>query len=104
MSSGAVLLRQSPVIDVLSVTGDAGQPVQYVRHGQTLTLSTLAGVAINYPACRDAHLPETVTVQYTHGGEIPSDAIGAVAGAVARVINVAADAAARSPPRSRPGN
>ena len=93
VTGGAVFLRQSPVIDVLSVTGDDGQALTFHRSGRVLNVSTLAGVAINYPECRDGRLPGFVTVRYTHGGEVPADVVGAVAGAVVRVFNADPDAA-----------
>lgn len=92
VSSGSVFLRQSPVTEVVSVTGGSGRPVTFHQDGQLLTVNTLAGVAINYPECAPA-LPGFVTVHYRHGGDVPEDVVGAVAGSVVRVLNADPDAA-----------
>ncbi|MDO5533227.1 MAG: hypothetical protein Q4F65_01060 [Propionibacteriaceae bacterium] len=91
VASGSVFLRQAPVVEVVSVTGAEGQPVSFHLVGQVLTVNTLDGVAINLPV-RSAMLPGFVTVHYRHGGDVPADVVGAVAGCVVRVLNAAPEA------------
>jgi hypothetical protein len=75
VNGGDVRLAQSPVISVESVTDDCGTAVEFVRHGQVLTVH------------RRSH--EFVRVHYTHGAtEVPEIVRVTVAEIVARVLKV----------------
>lgn len=57
VNGGRVFLRQSPVVEVLSVTDDAGHDVPFTLFKQWLTVPKISH--------------EFVIVDYSHGGDVP---------------------------------
>lgn len=96
-----VYLPESPVVDVLSVTGEDGRALAWRRlspTGQEIEL-TLGGEFVIRPGVvveppGGITRPRFVVVNYTHGGEVPEVVAAAVAGAVARVLNADPEAVA----------
>ena len=90
VDAGVVYLPQRPATEVLAVAYDDGRAVARWAHlGQLVTVSnlaSLAGVAIYPDADALGGAPGFVVVTYRHGGEVPPDVRGAVAGAVQRVL------------------
>lgn len=95
-----VYLPQWPANDVLGVIDDTGAPVAWSRipeGGQTIRLDVAGeltirpGLVVTPPG--GSRVPAFVTVNYTHGGEVPAGVVGAVAAAVGRVLNADPDAA-----------
>lgn len=94
-----VYLPQWPAGLVLGVLDDDGRPVAWSRipeGGQTIRLDVGGELAIRPDVIvappGGSRCPQFVTVHYRHGGQVPDDVVGAVAGAVARVLNADPDA------------
>lgn len=74
VNGGRVRLPQHPAADVRSVVDDDGVGVEYRRAGQWLTV------------CLGSH--EHVTVDYTHGGEVPDLVRLTVAEVAKKVLSI----------------
>lgn len=74
VNGGRVRLPQHPVVEVRSVKDDCGDPVQYTHMGQWLTVQ-LGSHAF-------------VTVDYSHGGEVPDLVRTTVAEVAKKVISI----------------
>lgn len=80
VNGGRVRLPQYPAVDVRSVVDDDGSAVEYRRAGQWLTV------------CLGSH--EHVTVDYTHGGEVPDLVRLTVAEVAKKILSIDPMAAA----------
>lgn len=79
VNGGRVYLTQRPVTAVASVVDDDGATVEHTRKGQWLTVPKLSH--------------EFVTVEYTHGGDVPDVVTLAIADAARQVLSVSSKAA-----------
>lgn len=57
------------------------------RSAWTWVANSRSVPALSWPHPAGSRCPQFVAVHYRHGGQVPDDVVGAVAGAVARVLN-----------------
>lgn len=74
VDNGEVLLTQTPVVGVLSVHDDEGQPVTYTRTGRLLRVPLRAH--------------SFVVVNYTHGGPVPELVRTTIADAARQILQI----------------